>query len=118
MYIASAAGSATARGHVQAQELSPPVVIDGSQGGGWRQMICSPALWGQIFADFAANWFFYVVFTFLPQYLSVALGFSTDDASWLTGANILVGIVSTNLAGVVVRPPASIKPSSLIPTSK
>lgn len=70
---------------------------------GWRAMIRSPALWGQICADFAANWFFYVVFTFLPQYLSVALGFSTDDASWLTGANIFVGILSTNLAGVLVR---------------
>ena len=69
---------------------------------GWRAMIRSPALWGQICADFAANWFFYVVFTFLPQYLSVALGFSTDDASWLTGANIFVGILSTNLAGVLV----------------
>eukprot|EP01043_Picozoa_sp_COSAG02_P025614 COSAG02_NODE_1445_length_12580_cov_8.848089_5_plen_359_part_00 len=116
LYIASSAGSATARSHVQAQELPLSGVIDGSDGGGWRQMICSPALWGQIFADFAANWFFYVVFTFLPQYLSVALGFSTDDASWLTGANILVGIVSTNLGGVVVRPQTSIKPSCLIPT--
>lgn len=40
----------------------------GAAGGGWREMIRSPALWGQIFVDFAANWFFYVVFTFLPQY--------------------------------------------------
>lgn len=86
---------------VPAQEHSSKPSAD-SIDGNWRQMIRSPALWGQIFADFAANWFFYVVFTFLPQYLSAALGFSTDDASWLTGANILVGILSTNLAGVVV----------------
>ena len=64
-------------------------------------MIRSPALWGQIFVDFASNYFFYVVFTFLPQYLSVALGFSIEDASWLTGVNIAMGIISTNLAGVV-----------------
>ena len=68
---------------------------------GWREMIRSPALWGQIFVDFASNYFFYVVFTFLPQYLSVALGFSIEDASWLTGVNIAMGIISTNLAGVV-----------------
>lgn len=49
----------------------------------------------QVFVDFASNWFFYVVFTFLPQYLSMALGFSIEDASWLTGANIAMGIVST-----------------------
>ena len=47
---------------------------------------------GQIFADFAQNYFFYVVFTFLPQFLSAALGFSPDDASWLTGANIAAGM--------------------------
>lgn len=102
LYIAGDSRPAVARS-VQTQETSSPAVTGGSIDGGWRQMICSPALWGQIFADFAANWFFYVVFTFLPQYLSVALGFSSEDASWLTGANILVGILSTNLAGIAVR---------------
>lgn len=35
------------------------------------------------------------------RYLSVALGFSVEDASWLTGVNIAMGIISTNLAGVL-----------------
>ena len=104
LYIAGDSGPAIARSVQALEPSSSPATLTGAgDDGGWRQMIRSPALWGQIFADFAANWFFYVVFTFLPQYLSVALGFSTDDASWLTGANILVGIVSTNLAGVLVR---------------
>ena len=74
---------ATAVGSVQRREESAE---------GWRAMVRSPALWGQIFADFAQNYFFYVVFTFLPQFLSAALGFSPDDASWLTGANIAAGM--------------------------
>ena len=56
---------ATAVGSVQRREESAE---------GWRAMVRSPALWGQIFADFAQNYFFYVVFTFLPQFLSAALG--------------------------------------------
>ena len=68
---------------------------------GWREMVRSPALYGQICVDIAQNYFFYVVFTFLPQYLSDALGFSNTHAAWLTGANILVNILSINLSGVL-----------------
>jgi ACS family sodium-dependent inorganic phosphate cotransporter len=66
----------------------------------WSEMIRSPALWGQVAVDFAQNYFFYVVFTFLPQFISGALGFSTEHSAWLTGTNILVGIISTNAGGV------------------
>jgi MFS family permease len=59
----------------------------------------APALWGQIVCDFAANWFFYVVFTFLPQYLSMVLAFDVDAAAWLTGAS------SHDGAAVMLTPP-------------
>jgi MFS transporter, ACS family, solute carrier family 17 (sodium-dependent inorganic phosphate cotransporter), other len=50
----------------------------------WRAIFSSTAVWAVCVANFANNWAFYVLLSFMPTYFSSEFSFSLDDSSALS----------------------------------
>jgi MFS family permease len=68
----------------------------------WRKILRLPALWAAMSLHFSANWFSYILISWLPTYLMAERHFSLTSMAIGSSLPFLSALIGTNLFGALI----------------
>ena len=68
----------------------------------WREILRLPALWALLLLHFSANWFAYMLISWLPTYLMIGRHFSLANMAIGSSLPFLAILVGTNFFGTLI----------------